>query len=85
MSSFTPKEISALHSTKKSLWVIVNDKVYDITSILKTHPGGQKILVENAGKDCTELFNKARHNENVLDKYYIGIVDYDDKCSCTIS
>ena len=41
------------HTTANSCWVIIDGKVYDVTGILDTHPGGRSVLLKNAGKDAT--------------------------------
>lgn len=46
------KEVE-LHNTKESKWIIVQNKVYDITTFSKRHPGGAKILSHAAGEDST--------------------------------
>ena len=46
----------ASHSTPSDCWVIVRDKVYDVTAWVPQHPGGALIYV-SAGKDCTQLFD----------------------------
>lgn len=73
--TFTLKEI-AKHNTAESAWIIVHDKVYDCTSYLKDHPGGEASIVMNAGTDTTEEF-EAIHSQkaqNLLADYYIGNV-----------
>lgn len=30
------------HNTEESTWVIINDRVFDLTEYMKKHPGGQK-------------------------------------------
>lgn len=45
----------AMHSTEDDCWTIINDKVYDITSYLPRHPGGDVIL-QACGTDGTSLF-----------------------------
>ncbi|KAL5682497.1 hypothetical protein ACJX0J_008882, partial [Zea mays] len=52
--SFTTEEISK-HSTRKDCWIIIKDKVYDVTPYVEEHPGGDAIL-NNAGGDSTEGF-----------------------------
>uniref|UniRef100_A0A0D9X7H0 Cytochrome b5 heme-binding domain-containing protein n=1 Tax=Leersia perrieri TaxID=77586 RepID=A0A0D9X7H0_9ORYZ len=52
--SYTKEEISA-HNTRTDCWVIIKDKVYDVTSYVEEHPGGDAIL-NNAGGDSTEGF-----------------------------
>lgn len=43
------------HNSKDDCWTIVNDKVYDITTYIASHPGGEVIL-EACGQDGTQLF-----------------------------
>ncbi|WVZ93161.1 hypothetical protein U9M48_039165 [Paspalum notatum var. saurae] len=52
--SYTKEEISK-HSTRKDCWIIIKDKVYDVTPYVEEHPGGDAIL-NNAGGDSTEGF-----------------------------
>jgi 4-hydroxysphinganine ceramide fatty acyl 2-hydroxylase len=74
------------HNTKDSCWVIVNDKVYDITSFLADHPGGDEILLEFAGTDVTLVLgdiNYHTHSDaayDLLTEYYIGdALDQDEE------
>ncbi|ORX56274.1 hypothetical protein DM01DRAFT_1303729 [Hesseltinella vesiculosa] len=46
----------AKHNKKDNVWVIIHDKVYDLTKFLPEHPGGQKIIMKYAGKDATKAF-----------------------------
>ena len=54
--------------------MIVHEKVYDVTSFVPRHPGGNMIWVK-AGGDCTQLFDSRTtpcEAQATLDKYYIG-------------
>ncbi len=67
MRQFTAEEV-AKHNSAESCWVIIHGRVYDLTSFLPTHPGGQKIILKEAGKDGTKAFN-AIHSIDVLDRF----------------
>lgn len=72
------KEEVSLHIKEDDCWIIIDNKVYDITKYISLHPGGDYILKKNAGKDATIGFNKARHSRRaseLLAKYYIGDLD----------
>ncbi|KAM3256985.1 hypothetical protein ACQJBY_049394 [Aegilops geniculata] len=53
-TSYSKKEVST-HNTRKDCWIIIKDKVYDVTPYVEEHPGGDAIL-NNAGGDSTEGF-----------------------------
>ncbi|KAK1783549.1 cytochrome b5-like heme/steroid binding domain-containing protein [Copromyces sp. CBS 386.78] len=65
--TFTKSQV-AEHKDDKSMYIIIDDGVYDITNFLDDHPGGAKILKRMAGKDATKSFWKY-HGKNVLEKY----------------
>jgi len=46
------KEEVAKHNSSDDCWLIVDDKVYDVTSFVESHPGGDAIF-SKAGKDNT--------------------------------
>lgn len=76
---FTLDEV-AKHNTESDCWLILDNKVYDVTNFIPSHPGG-KAIVEGCGKDATRLFetrpmgsgtphsNRARI---IRENYYIG-------------
>merc|ERR1719386_85431 len=66
-SGFTKEEV-AKHNNKSSCWVILNDRVLDVTEFLKDHPGGELAILTFAGKDATEEFDMI-HPPDVIDKY----------------
>merc|ERR1712224_254386 len=66
-SVLTAEEVSH-HKTADDCWVILNNKVYDVTNFLGDHPGGKKAIMVYAGKDATEEFEML-HASNVLKKY----------------
>ncbi|PIN11260.1 Cytochrome b5 [Handroanthus impetiginosus] len=74
---FTYSEVSA-HNTSEDCWVIINGKVYNVTSYLNDHPGGDEVILGQAGKDASEEFEDVGHGSAarlMLDEYYVGEVD----------
>lgn len=63
----TADEVSQ-HNTESSIWIIVHDKVFDVTNFLNEHPGGKKVLLKVAGTDATQQFDNF-HAMSVLEKY----------------
>ena len=55
--------------------MIYEEGVYDVTSFLHEHPGGESILLKHAGDDITKPFKEIGHTEKahaLLKKYFIG-------------
>ena len=71
---FTIDEVKK-HNKKGDAWTIIENKVYNITSWIPKHPGGQ-IIMKAVGKDATQLFIANNHpsyvKNKILPKYYIG-------------
>jgi cytochrome b involved in lipid metabolism len=80
MKKFTKKQVEG-HKDKKSTWIIIHDNVYDVTEFLEEHPGGEEVLLEQAGKDATEHFEDVGHSTDartLMKQYQIGeLVDAD--------
>ncbi|KAJ6797434.1 cytochrome B5-like protein isoform X2 [Iris pallida] len=73
VKAYSKEEVS-LHNKKNDCWIIVKDKVYDVTPYVEEHPGGDAIL-NNAGRDSTEGFYGPQHATRVfdmVDEFYIG-------------
>lgn len=73
-TEYTLEEVRE-HSTDKDCWVVVKDKVYDVTDYLSEHPGGKQILASAAGTDCTDEFEDSHFSEEPLlelKRLYIG-------------
>ncbi|AEO55952.1 hypothetical protein MYCTH_2300312 [Thermothelomyces thermophilus ATCC 42464] len=68
MSKQITKAEVAQHKDEKSMYIIIDDGVYDVAGFLDDHPGGAKILKRMAGKDATKQFWKY-HGKSVLEKY----------------
>ena len=68
MSKTFTKEEVARHTSADDCWVIINDRVYDVSAFLDDHPGGKAVLLSQGGKDATDTFEML-HNDGVLKKY----------------
>jgi len=71
---FTYSDLTA-HSSKKDLYLIIHDKVYDTTSFVDEHPGGEEVLLDVGGQDATEAFEDVGHSDEareILDGLIIG-------------
>lgn len=69
------------HNNISSTWVVIENKVYDITKFLEEHPGGEEVLLEVAGKDATESFDDVGHSKDaqlMKDEYLVGDLHPDD-------
>ncbi|ROT36581.1 cytochrome b5, partial [Sodiomyces alkalinus F11] len=53
----------AEHNTKKDLFIVVHDKIYDCTKFVDEHPGGEEVLLDVAGQDSTEAFEDVGHSD----------------------
>uniref|UniRef100_A0A6C0IYM7 Cytochrome b5 heme-binding domain-containing protein n=1 Tax=viral metagenome TaxID=1070528 RepID=A0A6C0IYM7_9ZZZZ len=64
------------HDKADDAWIVIEDKVYDITDWVPIHPGGGVIL-KKLGQDATTTFMSVHPDpdfikENLLKKFYIG-------------
>lgn len=74
---FTYEEI-AKHNSRSDLYMVIEGKVYDITTFQDEHPGGEEVLLDEGAKDGTAAFDDVGHSQDardMLEKYYIGDVD----------
>ena len=72
------------HNVREDAWIVVFDKVYEMTEYLESsrHPGGEDVILEYLGYDATLAFRGVGHSKaalRVLDKYCIGILPRDER------
>lgn len=63
------------HSSPDDLWMVVYNKVYDITEFAPMHPGGAEVLLDCGGVDGTEAFEDVGHSQDAFDMllpYLVG-------------
>ncbi|KAI9091944.1 hypothetical protein K1719_027879 [Acacia pycnantha] len=74
---YTMQEASQ-HNTKDDCWVVIDGKVYDVSSYLDDHPGGDEVVLVATGKDATDEFEDAGHSKDareLMEKFCIGELD----------
>lgn len=77
MPSETPLTFAtvATHNQTNDCWLVIKDKVYDVTSYVKQHPGGETIL-KGCGKEATQMFELVgKHRgqaQELLAQYLLG-------------
>ncbi|CAH4014400.1 cytochrome b5-like [Pieris brassicae] len=67
-------EVSA-HDTPQDCWVVIYDRVYDISTFLDEHPGGAEIMLEYAGRDASTAFRSSGHSKaanKALERFLVG-------------
>ncbi len=72
--------VVAAHNTVNDCWLIIKDKVYDVTEYVPFHPGGTGAIRTWCGKEATQAFSTMggkgkNHSTNawkLLDKYFVG-------------
>lgn len=87
-TSPSPKNISPItlsatevanHNSEKDCWSIVKGNVYDLTSYIRSHPGGPNRIISICGKDGTQAFSNQHGNQGspnrTLDSFLIGAID----------
>jgi cytochrome b involved in lipid metabolism len=74
------------HNKKSDCWMLINGKVYNITSYFGSHPGGNSKMTATCGIDATDAYmtqnpnatssgGRSAHSSNainLLTKYYVG-------------
>ncbi|XP_061163586.1 cytochrome b5-like [Saccostrea echinata] len=81
------RESEVTSKKDKSTWLIIHDNVYDVTKFLEEHPGGEEVLLEQAGRDATEAFEDVGHSTDareLMKDYLIGELHPDDKKGTTV-
>uniref|UniRef100_A0A7N0RB59 Cytochrome b5 heme-binding domain-containing protein n=1 Tax=Kalanchoe fedtschenkoi TaxID=63787 RepID=A0A7N0RB59_KALFE len=66
------------HNQIKDCWLIIAGKVYDVTSFMEEHPGGEEVLLSATGKDATDDFEDVGHSDAAreqMETFCIGIID----------
>ncbi|XP_073013280.1 uncharacterized protein [Typha latifolia] len=75
---YSQSEVS-IHTSKKDCWVVIHGKVYDVTTFLEDHPGGEDALLQaSASGDATNSFEEVGHSTSaisMMENYLIGAIE----------
>ncbi|KAM0558132.1 hypothetical protein ACHAPJ_005299 [Fusarium lateritium] len=55
------------HNNASDLWIVIEDKVWDVTEFAPTHPGGLEVILKYAGNDATEAYSEAHPPNTITD------------------
>ncbi|XP_041374724.1 acyl-CoA 6-desaturase-like [Gigantopelta aegis] len=58
-----------LHNKPDDKWLVIDGKVYDITSWAKKHPGGAKVISHYAGEDATDAWVAFHNDKELVSKF----------------
>uniref|UniRef100_A0A674HQI9 Cytochrome b5 n=1 Tax=Taeniopygia guttata TaxID=59729 RepID=A0A674HQI9_TAEGU len=70
------------HNNSQSTWIIIHNRIYDVTKFLDEHPGGEEVLREQAGGDATENFEDVGHSTDartLSESFIVGELHPDDR------
>ncbi len=77
-SQLADEDVST-HNTATDCWLIIDNKVFDVTNYLRLHPGGKAIVVPYCGGEATAAFanrgGEGSHSQNAIEQLgglYIG-------------
>lgn len=75
--TYSMSEVTS-HNNVSDCWLVIEQNVYNVTSFIPQHPGGEEIL-KGCGKDATSLFqSEDEHAEgnavSYLPPYLIGSI-----------
>jgi cytochrome b involved in lipid metabolism len=51
------------HCSPSDGWMVLYDRVYDVTGLLRSHPGGEEVMAEYLGYDGTMAFRGVGHSK----------------------
>ena len=70
------------HCTMEDGWMVVYDRVYEVTEVLRRHPGGEEVMAEYLGYDATMAFRGVGHSKaatRMLQPCLIGILPVNER------
>lgn len=70
--------VVAQHSVRTNCWSSINGNVYDLTSWIPKHPGGEQAILQLCGKDGSAKFNGQHGGDSskqaILTGFKVGVL-----------
>lgn len=76
LPEYTLEQVS-WHDRPDDCWIVLHDKVYNVTKLITSHPGGSEVMMEQAGRDATLAFRSVSHSLDAIeqvDEFLVGIL-----------
>jgi cytochrome b involved in lipid metabolism len=72
-TSYTLAQVSS-HNNANDCYLVINNKVYDVTTYTGSHPGGTRSILSKCGQEVSGLFASIHSNRawDLLGQYYVG-------------
>ena len=70
------------HCTMEDGWMVLYDRVYQVSNLLRIHPGGEEVMAEYLGYDATIAFQGVGHSKaasRMLQPNLIGILPQEER------
>jgi cytochrome b involved in lipid metabolism len=79
LAPFTMVEVAG-HDNIDDCYLVIENKVYDVTGFIDQHPGGVDKIVSGCGKEMTGIFAKIHSNKawDLLKKFQVGVLSVSD-------
>jgi sulfite reductase (NADPH) flavoprotein alpha-component len=73
--SYDASELVLHNSPEQGYWMAISGRVYDVTSFAEMHPGGMRIIANNAGIDATRAYQYVMHDVNSEVDSLLGMME----------
>jgi sulfite reductase alpha subunit-like flavoprotein len=79
---FSISEIALHNDDEHGYWVVIDNRVYDLTDFIHLHPGGLRVLAGYAGMDATQGYLRSHAGRTEIDAmleiYELGVLHQPD-------
>ena len=75
------------HCTLEDGWMVLYDRVYQVSQLLRLHPGGEEVMAEYLGYDATIAFQGVGHSKaasRMLQPNLIGILPQEERLNFSL-